>query len=226
MGFLGSTKMDGVKRVSLIKPAADILNVKIGDYIVFYEIDGVIVIDKAPTFEQDIDLKEKLLNLNEEELKEKNRLLHNELGIDALSFEKKNDHTYTMKWADGITEEKAEEIINGTMKNIMMKHELEEDKIVKRLERLQNMSEESIENILEYGDVLDAFDKYVEKKMSDEEENEFFRKIGKAMNLDSEELVNFINTVNKLTPQKMDSLVRITGKKAKENNKKTSKQSK
>jgi len=45
--FLGSTKIDGVKRVSLVKGARDILGVEIGDYVQFSEINGLIVIGKA-----------------------------------------------------------------------------------------------------------------------------------------------------------------------------------
>jgi len=49
-----------------------------------------------------------------------------------------------MKWQDGIDTEIANNIIDGALKTVISKHDLEDEKIVKILERLQNMSPESI----------------------------------------------------------------------------------
>lgn len=81
-----------------------------------------------------------------------------------------------MKWQDGIDTEIANNIIDGALKTVISKHDLEDEKIVKILERLQNMSPESIQRVAEYGDILDAFDAYIDEKMDESEQDEFLRK--------------------------------------------------
>ena len=47
MKFLGSTKITGAGSIQIIKAAADVLDVKVGDHILFYEDDGKIIIKKG-----------------------------------------------------------------------------------------------------------------------------------------------------------------------------------
>jgi hypothetical protein len=47
MKFLGSTKITGGGSIQIIKDAAKILDVKIGDHVLFYDKDGEIVIRKG-----------------------------------------------------------------------------------------------------------------------------------------------------------------------------------
>lgn len=47
MSYLGKSKIDKTKRISLIKEVADLFDVKDGDFIYFYANDGKIIINKA-----------------------------------------------------------------------------------------------------------------------------------------------------------------------------------
>ena len=47
MKFLGSTKITGGGSIQIIKDAAKILDVKVGDHILFYENEGKIIIQKG-----------------------------------------------------------------------------------------------------------------------------------------------------------------------------------
>ena len=47
MKFLGSTKITGAGSIQIIKAASEILDVKVGDHVLFYEDDGKIIIKKG-----------------------------------------------------------------------------------------------------------------------------------------------------------------------------------
>jgi hypothetical protein len=47
LAYLGKSKMDKTKRISLIKEAADLFDIEEGDHIYFHAINGKIVITKA-----------------------------------------------------------------------------------------------------------------------------------------------------------------------------------
>jgi len=47
MAYLGKSKIDRTKRISLIKEVADLFDIEEGDYIYFHAIEGRIVINKA-----------------------------------------------------------------------------------------------------------------------------------------------------------------------------------
>ena len=115
-----------------------------------------------------------------------------------------------MKWQEGMDEETANKIMDGALKTIITKHDLEEEKIVKRLERFQNMSLDSVEKIVEYGDLLYALDAYLDEKMDESEQEEFFKRVGSAMELDSEELLTVVKAVSNLPKQEIDRLKRIS----------------
>ena len=47
MAYLGKSKMDKTKRISLIKEVADLFDMEDGDHIYFHAINGKIIITKA-----------------------------------------------------------------------------------------------------------------------------------------------------------------------------------
>ena len=47
MVYLGKSKMDKTKRISLIKEVADLFDMEEGDHIYFYAVNGKIFINKA-----------------------------------------------------------------------------------------------------------------------------------------------------------------------------------
>ena len=74
MAYLGKSKMDRTKRVSLIKEVADLFEIEEGDYIYFHAIEGKIIINKATKKFNGFDIEgeeiERRIREKEEEIRD------------------------------------------------------------------------------------------------------------------------------------------------------------
>ncbi len=84
--YIGSSKFDKLRRVSVIKPVAEILKLKDGDEVSFYQLDDEIIIRKRVTQDED---KNELIDEYIEKLKK-------------VAIIERDGNTVTMKIPDGI----------------------------------------------------------------------------------------------------------------------------
>jgi len=214
MGFLGSSKMDSVKRISLVKPVADILEVDIGDHVVFYEVDGAIVIEKAPVYMQEINVKEKMKILKEQELKELNESLKDTYGSDDIQFEQKDEHTFVMKLIDAPNPEKQQEKIAEFTKTMLNRTATDTKLLLDRLEKLGDLDVETFNFLVEGGNIMDRIGEGLDKYPEEEQERIMIR-MGKLFGFDDEEFMNAIKIIGAMSPQELDKMKRRAEKKKK-----------